>query len=244
MRIGEALVRVGVVLFLAMISSLASLAFAQEADLKLKELVKPEHPISKRVLLVVDVSYSMRVHVRTVMRFVRTILKQPLDEAEFGVITFDHGFSRWPGIPESDGPRPVPYGWARLPSEEAVDLAEKWTRSTSRGGGTFPASAVALALGEARTGLSIVLVTDGEFVYGPVKEAIEAGQARRKEGGLGEAVIATFALVPHERGRWVDDLKDVAKIGRGGLWMPLEREPDDSCGIIFQGAAPISTRTR
>lgn len=200
---------------------------------KLREVVKPASPLSKRIHLVLDTSSSMTPHVGATVAIVRAIVGQPIDEFEIAVTAFDSVDARWPGVPEPNEPRPVPPGWARLPSATALTLAEGWLMTQApKGGGTEPDAALKNALAEERSDLSIVYVTDGEYDSTSVMQVIREGQAKRKEKGLGPAVIAVYGIVVNVKSTFAEHLKVVATEGKGGMWVPLEVPAD---------VAPVST---
>jgi hypothetical protein len=221
-----------VVLFLL---ALAASSRAEDDLPALREIVEPKAPLSKRIYLVLDTSGSMKPHMGDVMKIVRAIVGQPLDEFEIAVGTFDNRPGRWPGVPEADAHRPVPPGWARLPSADALKLAETWLQHEApKGGGTEPEVALKAALAEPRADLSIVYVTDGEYTAEDVMKAIRQGQAARKAKGLGEAVIAVYGIVLADAS-YAEHLRVVATEGRGGMWVPEQGK------AAPENVAPVKT---
>src|SRR5690606_27366979 len=102
-------------------------------------------------------------HFDRALRAVRDMFEHPTDDLEVGVIAFNDAAIRWPGRPEPERRRPVPPGWASLPSEESVDAANRWLEQLGAGGDTLIIPALSAALSEPRDELSIILVTDGLF---------------------------------------------------------------------------------
>jgi len=174
---------------------------------------EPAGPITKRVLLVVDVSGSMKSanRITDAIEAIKTITQQPIDEMEFGLLVFSDQTRRWPGIPEEG----VPKGWAALPSDEAIKSAQEFVESNVIDSNTLYTSALTEALNEKRDNLSIVLISDGLGLYSSDLTAALAScterQAWREQAGLGKAVIYVINI-----GKSQDWLTDLAKIGGGG----------------------------
>lgn len=191
----------------------------------LKEIVKPTERLSRRIFLVIDVSGSMKLEgqVGKVLDAVRLILQQPLDDFELGMATFSDKATRWPGVKDADdNPKPVAWGWARLPSQTTVDAAEKWLAKIKPFGGTEPSCALEIALKERVGELCVILISDGGFSANPVMHTVDTWQAWRKKEKLGEAVIMSYGVggdaetstgcMPELGTKWkggfyVDDLK-------------------------------------
>jgi Mg-chelatase subunit ChlD len=189
--------------------------------------VDPGAPITQRVLFVVDRSGSMHGdHFTRALVAVRGLIEHPTDDLEVAVIAFNDTAVRWPGKPES-GPREVPQGWAALPSDTAVGEAEAWLEELGAGGDTLVIPALRAALSEARSGMSVVLVTDGLFGRERTDEVLQtiAGlQAEREKAGHGRAVIGVYGL-----GGCQKVLMQIGEAGGGGYVreeVPLEDEED------------------
>jgi Mg-chelatase subunit ChlD len=185
--------------------------------LDLQVEVAPRSPITRHVALVVDRSGSMTGDpIRQALLAVNRFLVEPTDELQVALFAFADDTSRWPGIPEPGGPRPVPPGWAALPSETAMQQAEEWLQSFPTRGGTIVIPALRDALKEPRLELSIVLVSDGKFSEDQVAALpgiIAEAQVERAKAGLGEAVVACYGL-----GDQADSLRAIAQAGGGGYF--------------------------
>jgi hypothetical protein len=211
-------------------------------DDSLKAVEKPSTQLTKRIFLVLDVSGSMRGvenKIGRVLQTVSAVIQQPIDDAEVAISTFTENAHRWPGIPEPDADKPVPYGWARLPSANALSYAHCWVAMQPQDGSTDPRAAMNMAFDDKREGLSIIIVTDGEFNVGPFlsddeafDKFVRAGQERREKNGLGRAPIMVYGV-----GKDVGNQKHLARVGKehgGGFWIdkkPIEqktetKEPD------------------
>lgn len=177
--------------------------------------VDAQLPMTRRMLFVVDRSGSMHGdHFHRALNAVTALLEHPTDDLEVGVIAFNDATLRWPGKPEPDRAKPVPPGWASLPSEEAITSANRWLEELGAGGDTLIMPALRDALGEQRKELSIVLVTDGLFGRERTSEihALIAGlQQDREEKGLDRAVIGVYGLGAPQK-----ILYEIAEMGRGG----------------------------
>lgn len=181
-------------------------------------VVEPQARLTKRVLFVVDVSGSMRGDkLGAACAAVLSALQQPVDEMEIAVIAFNDQPRRWPGIPEeaeAGQGRAIPKGWAGLPSQEAVQAAEKFLGELGAGGDTQVIPALREALAEPRDELSLVLVSDGIFqreAPDDVLAALEAGQNERDERELGRAVLMVYGV-----GSESGVLRRLGESGRGG----------------------------
>lgn len=114
-----------------------------------------QKPMHKRMVFVVDVSGSMDSSFEQALKAVGTVLKQPVDEGEFCIYSFDTTWFRWPHK-----------GYKKLPSAYNVRKAEKWLGSKRRGGSTQALGTLAQAIKEPQL-RTIVLVTDGELYDDP-----------------------------------------------------------------------------
>jgi len=209
-------------------------------------VVTPTARMTKRILLLVDASGSMNGQIGPVINSVIQIAAQPVDEMELAVMTFrsphdwkgscgqaGHGgqwmcggnvcsWRRWSGFRRPNLPRgvePAPRGWAKLPSQNAIDSAVAWVREIGSGGGTDPKLALQRALHEPLDDLSIVLVSDGQWTQAPVLVAVEAAQKWRVKNGFKRALIATFGIGTTAHGQ--DSMKELAEAGGGGFYAPV-----------------------
>lgn len=190
-----------------------ALAAAVFAD-TMVTVVEPETPLTKRVMLLIDLSGSMATQNRVsrALAAIEDITKQPIDDMHLAVIAFSDSTRRWPGIPEEG----IPKDWAALPSEIAPKKAQEWIEENNCGGGTIYENPFRLALEEPTKDLSIILISDGitEVQGEPanVFNTVRAKQAWRTQQGLGRAVIYGLML---------DDcywMKDLVKENGGGLF--------------------------
>jgi len=185
-------------------------------------VVTPERRLTKRVLFVVDASGSMQGDkFARACRGVLQIAEQPIDEVEVGVLAFNDETARWPGLPEDHPARPVPDGWAALPSAEAVASASAFLAERGAYGDTLVIPALRQALAETRDELSVVVVTDGVFQRersDDVLAALAEAQQAREERGLGRAVVLVYGV-----GREQEVLRELGAAGQGGYF---REEPD------------------
>ena len=154
---------------------------------------KPTRPHTNRILIVVDVSGSMKKK-----RFdraysqVMSLVRGPVDDAQIGILAFDGGTYRWSGLLELHCPpclgrsckmdssckhppctrktkRCVPDNYASIPNK--LDHVLDALFSTVRqGGSTNVLDAMYKAMHEPRKDLTIVLISDGDF-HGSTSEA-------------------------------------------------------------------------
>lgn len=195
--------------------------------------VEPQARITRRVLFVVDRSGSMHGdHFSRALVAVRGMLEQSTDELEVALLAFNDATTRWPGRPEPDRAKPVPPGWAALPSDEAVAEANAWLHKLGAGGDTLILPALKDALAEPREELSVVLVTDGLFGRertDDIMGLIAARQGEREKLGLGRAVIACYGLGSTQR-----ILARIGDVGAGGYireQLTPEEEDHDAGGM-------------
>lgn len=187
-------------------------------DDSVRPVVKGEGHLTQRIVLVLDVSGSMKNENRIgrVLQVLKHVMGQPADDLEVAVITFSSGFDRWPGVPEPNAKPPVPYGWARLPSADAMSSAQVWV-ATRANNGTNPEGALRAAITEAREKTSVVFVTDGEFPGPSCVKTFRAAQKERADSGRGEAPVLVYGV-----GTDVEKQEHLATIGReggGGFWV-------------------------
>ena len=178
--------------------------------------------LTKRVILVLDVSGSMRAENRIgrAIQVLKHVMRQPVDDLEVAVITFSSNMERWVGVPEPKADPPVPYGWARLPSATALRAAEMWV-ATRVSSGTEPNDALKAAIKEARDEVSIVFITDGDFAGDSCVEAFREAQKVRKAAGRAEAPVLVYGV-----GTGADKRDCLATIGKeGGIGFWVDKEP-------------------
>jgi len=199
-----------------------------EGKLELKEIVKTQNPLSKRIFFIIDVSGSMSEQgkIKKALQFVRCIWQAPFDEFEIAIVVFNDKTTRWEGIPSSkDDPKPIPKGWAKMPSKEAVDAAQKFLDQYPGSGGTYPMASLEMVLTEERSDLSVVLVTDGDYsesTSAVLKKITELQEAREKKG-LGKAVISVFGVGEAEK---EENLKIIGKDWLGGFYVEKPKKEE------------------
>jgi Mg-chelatase subunit ChlD len=225
-----------------LVVALPGLVFGVARALDVHVEVAPAARLTRRVLFVVDRSGSMQGGGFThALGAVRDVLRQPSDDLEVGLLAFNQSTARWPGIPEG-GARPVPPGWAALPSEDAVDRASAWLDSLGAGGDTLVGPPLAEALAEPRGDLSIVLVSDGLFARertGTLLELVERAQAARVRRGLGRAVLACYGL-----GDAQGVLARLGEAGGGGYVREDLPPVDEALGTIRPAPMPSNLQLR
>lgn len=153
--------------------------------------------LTKRVLLVVDVSGSMIGKLSTAVRAALRIAGSGVDELEVAAIAFSDETARWTGV-VSDG---CPPRWAALPSEEAIGELVWFLERRGTVGDTHVIPALREALAEPRGDLSVVLISDGIFQSESSPEilrAIDAAQSWRTDAGHGRAVVMTWCVGPEK----------------------------------------------
>ena len=192
----------------------------------LRAVVPATERLTKRVFLVIDVSGSMRGDpLGKALRATACLLSSPVDDFEVAIIAFNDQAHRWPGVPEPDDYRPVPPGWARLPSAEALESANAWLAGFSGSGSTRPCDALAEALREQRKDMSVLLVTDGLFDGGQDESVsvFEEGQTRRARGSVGRAVFVVYGVGQDTAGR--AHLAHFGREGGGGFFVDSNQKP-------------------
>lgn len=205
----------------------------EEPPANMLRAVIPAHDrLTKRVFIVLDVSSSMSgASLDRAMGAVRALLSSDVDDFEVAIIAFNDQSHRWPGIPEPDAYRPVPAGWARFPSVEALESANAWLAGFGGSGNTRPCDALAEALREQRKDMSILLVTDGIFTGGPEAaiRVVDEGQSRRADSRDGAAVMVVYGL-----GANAEKQAHLARFGRqgGGGFFVDSNPPPGPTGVI------------
>lgn len=166
-------------------------------------VVAPTERMTRRIMLVVDHSGSMRGHYDEALSAVREIAEQPTDELTLGCIAFS-------GQTTSFGK------WVSLPSAEGLNELSQWLQTRAPHGETFVIPALTQALAEPHRDLSVVLVSDGVFTREgttAIVEAIESAQLKRVKHGHGRAVIAVYGI-----GHRKATLEAIAEAGKGGYF--------------------------
>lgn len=201
---------------------------------QLKEVVPPKERMTKNVLILADISGSMRANqeLARAFAFIEQTLEQATDEMRVGVLAFGTTHERWIGVPEPEAPEPVPEGWALFPSKEAVEKAMRFLQETwlgDEGTSTCIGQALIDAMRDKTDDLTILVVSDGvlsDFAdCGLVHEdgvSISQGipnilpvlQKERKQAGLKPAVIMCLGIGSAE-----DSLKHLGEEGNGGYWL-------------------------
>lgn len=210
-------------------------------SLELKEIVKSQSPLTKRIFFIIDVSGSMSSdgELKRAVQFVKTIWQSPVDEFEIAIVVFNDGTSRWGGLPSAkDDLKPTPKGWAKMPSKDAADAAQKFLDKFPGAGNTYPTDALKIALNEDRSEMSIVFITDGEYSHPPedseVIQTIKELQENREKKNLGKAVISVFGVGAAEKEK---NLSVIGKDWLGGFY--VEKKPP----IPSPTASPTASNT-
>lgn len=188
----------------------------------LRPVVRPSVRLTQRVILVVDVSGSMKDEGRIsrALQAVRHVMENPSDDFEVAIVTFSTKTERWPGVPEPTATPPVPVGWARLPSMIALTEGEAFV-SSREAQGTLPVPALIQAITEPRDNVSVVFVTDGDFIGPDCVTALRKAQLIRGTQGRHPAPVLVYGV-----GSKADQMAHLATIGReggGGFW--VDRAP-------------------
>ena len=171
-------------------------------------------PMTKRIAAVLDVSGSMR--------------GRPLQLGRQELVTIfglfpDDGWARvyrFADTTEDFG------GWRRLPDAELLRDFDAWL-SVEGTGNTHIGAAVAVALSNEQSDLSVILVSDGDASAPNARTLgeIEAAQKARKQGPAPIHVIAVWEIEPHHTS--VALLDEIAKRHGGAMvtWRLERPEP-------------------
>ncbi len=148
---------------------------------------------ANRIVLLVDVSGSMSIHIPDLMAASKLILRQPTDAAEIAVVA-------WRSKPQA---YKTPSGglWIKLPDFDQVRKAEAWLRQQKPDGGTYIIPALELALALDKKQLSVVVITDGIWseIDAAVMDSTEELQRRRLKRGHARAVIGVLAVCKQKK---------------------------------------------
>lgn len=209
-----------------------------------REIVAPTQRLTQRIVFVLDVSGSMQEDgkIKRLVGFVGSVIQQPLDELQIAIFAFDTSMYRWPGVADPpEDTKPVPKGWAKLPSEEALKSAQAWLSQFTSGGGTRPEETLRAALSEERTDMSVVVVTDGDYNNGSAESTaiVAERQAWREKKGCGKAVIMAFGV-----GKGSAKQEHLAALGR--TWLGGFYSDDVSLGekLLLSDTAPVISTAR
>lgn len=190
-----------------------------EEEPGLKTVVEPTKRLTSRIVLVVDVSGSMKGRkIEQALAVVHEVMNQPLDDLEVAIVAFCEGMNRWPGWrgPKDDD---LPDGWGRLPSADTLREAQQWLNAQPANGGTNPMAALAAAVNEPRDKLSVVLISDGDFgtFNHLVAGLVQGAQKARGAIGLAPAVLMVYGV-----GSEVAEMtwmRSLGEEGGGGLFV-------------------------
>lgn len=192
---------------------LVSIVYGQE----LIPVVEPTARVTKNVMLVIDVSGSVKNtgRIPNSLAQLREIANQPVDSMELAVLAFTEEQHRWKGIPEPENN--IAEGWAGLPSENAIKEAQDWLVGVDTGTSTRFTPALETALREPRADLTIFVITDGIAQYAGEPDttiaAVAGLQEWRVQQGYGKAVIYAIQF-----GRQQDWLGKLVTLGGGGFY--------------------------
>src|SRR5210317_1733105 len=115
------------------VSLLFVLLVAFQASAQLKEILPPQEDVrvTDRLIFIFDCSTSMGDQDRfaKALEGLKFILQAPIDDGMFSILTFKtsgfdnvHIIYEWEGVDDGKTPK----NWAKLPSQESVEKAEKW----------------------------------------------------------------------------------------------------------------------
>ena len=174
--------------------------------------------MSDRILFVVDTSGSMTGLTADACDSVLLIAESPVDGFQIGLITFDDTPTRWKGLPEckhkgkKHNKDCVLPGWCLMPKDHK-EFRRYLQYSSSPTGYTDAPLAIETAMKDTTPGLTIVLVTDGDFNHDSLVKKITEINAMRAKKKLPRIYILVWGV-----GAGAAKLVDVAKVGGGGLW--------------------------
>lgn len=177
-------------------------------------VLPPTQPITKNIILLVDVSGSMSHSGRPgrALSAVSQMTRQPIDEAAVLCMA-------WANHVTTDVA-----GWEKLPSEEGAARMEGWISAQQGGNGdTFLAPALKAALARPEKDLTIIIITDGELHNDTTEgllATLKAGQAAR--GEKGPATVGVWQVQNTKEPK--PTLLALAKAGGGGMVMEGESE--------------------
>lgn len=204
------------------LAALLLLAALPALGQELVTVVEPSERTTARVILLVDVSGSMRgPPLEAAIAAALSIARAGGDQLELAAYAFAGGCCRWPA-PRVEG-ETAPEGWASFPNEPALAHLLGWLRTPvlSDTNTTEISGALRAALAEPRDKLSVIVVSDG--LLNDAAKALEIlaeGQARREELGLGKAVVACWTI-----GAEAPVLNELGREGRGGCWREAQPPP-------------------
>lgn len=192
------------------------------------EIVRPRGRMTKRIVLIVDVSGSMTdARIEEALDAVWLVTTQPVDALEVACFAFSDTYQRWPGVPEpckhkgkKHTKRCLPWGWARFPSVGARKKLMSWVKGSKlRGGGTEP-GIVLRACMHIPGKFSVILISDGEFSQDP-RVALREGFGIRKRAKLPKVMVSAYGV--GKQARKLDLMINLAKAGLGGYWIRGKR---------------------
>jgi hypothetical protein len=192
-------------------------------------LVQPPEGVrvTKNVVFLFDCSTSMSRANRfaKAVQEINQVLSYPLDDGMFSLIGFRKGRSYyvWPGFNEEDDPKPAPHGWAKLPSLNAIQNANRYLNGVRCQGWTDIGSAIQKVFSDNqnREEVTIILFTDGNNTFpsyngkkpSEVAATIRALNETRKKAQKDKIRIFVFGLSAEQN---VKMLTTIAQEGGGG----------------------------
>ena len=132
---------------------LATVLFA--APVQPFDVISPRKArVHKKVVLVLDASYSMETHLDEAIEALQVLAEQPTDEMELAIYAFATLSKRWPE-----------HGFRKLPDARAVGEFETWLRKTRPVLGTMnTVASPALHRAQLTPGpRTVVFITDGSL---------------------------------------------------------------------------------
>ena len=200
----------------------------QKPPPRLTHFVKADRRVTKNLILLFDCSASMGKTNRfnTAIKQVNNILRLPLDDGMFSLLTFgarESDVEVWEGKRYEDDPKPPPPGWAKLPDAFATDSANKFLNGVECGGYTDLGSGIekAFDLNTKREKVTLIIFTDGNNTWPgyrgkrptEVVTAIKALQKKRTDRGKDKIMIFIFGVSAEQN---VVMLSAIAKTNAGG----------------------------
>lgn len=171
---------------------------------KLKCIVEPTIPMTRRIAILLDVSGSMAGEsLAKAHGFIQTILNKPEDAYDVMLWAFSNQTWRW----RQD--------WTQFPDEKAAKAADAWIWMQRTAGCTDPLGAIKAALEQDTKNLTVLMVSDGDFDDLSRAAAVyRTGQDDRKE----KALLLFYLPGSILASPGVENAKQLAEEQGGGLW--------------------------
>lgn len=188
----------------------------EDGDYDTVEILRPTQEYTSRLILIVDISGSMRPRLRAAIDASLALVADvwATDDANLMVLAFDTQVVQFPGEDS---------GWS-FPSPDLLDEVGTWINVTANDQGTSVEPALRRALGIEEDALTILLVTDGSLIHergDRLLAIVQELQGQRVDAGLGAVVLGVVDV-----GSGQEWLVKVAEEGRGGLIRLRGRDED------------------